>query len=79
MEYNQNFLNELSKLIINVIDDKGESIIYKKLEIKLEISKYSSSHLPSPVLVIDGKDKYYRNNNIKIRYKCVCGVENEIL
>lgn len=79
MEYNQNFLNELSKLIINVIDEKGESIIYKKLEIKLEISKYSSSHSPSPVLIIDGKSKYYRNSNIKIKYKCICGVENEIL
>lgn len=79
MEYNQNFLNKLSSLIISVVDENDNIIPFQNIQIKLEISKYSSSHSPSPVLILDNQIKFYRNNNIKIIYKCVCGNENKIL
>lgn len=79
MEYDKELLKILESLVVKVIDENGDEINYNYLEIRLETSKYSSSHSPSPTLVIDNEKYYFKNNNMKIVYKCLCGHENTIL
>lgn len=79
MDYDEKLLKKLESLIIKVIDENGEEITFDNVKIELEISKYSSSHSPSPVLIINNEKRFFKNRSIKITYRCLCGNENTIL
>ncbi|MBP5725193.1 MAG: hypothetical protein J6X18_16670 [Bacteroidales bacterium] len=75
----QNF-EELTNSIVKVRKVQGEEffdILYTKAEIKEYMSKYSSSHKPTPKLYLDGKP-ITKEKGYLVTYRCSCGREIEM-
>lgn len=72
-------LKKLEKSIVGIYDSNKNKIkVFDKIEIRQGISKYSSSHIPSVYLFVDGTE-YHKNKKMYVEYICECGTLNKIL